>query len=43
MECLRTIQGTTIEQPAKGRSKTRLFTNHDDQTHLLELFDLNLG
>lgn len=43
IECLRTIYGITIKHPATGRTKTRLFTNHDDQTHLLELFDLNPG
>lgn len=43
IECLRTIYGITIKHPATGRTKTKLFTNHDDQIRLLELFDLSLG
>lgn len=43
LECIRTIYGITIKHPATGRSKTKLFTNHDDQNRLLEIFDLSLG
>lgn len=43
IECLKTIYGITIKHPASGRTKTKLFTNHDDQVRLLKIFDLRLG